>query len=166
MSLLEHYRVLYEYEKDCNQKMLAMLEAVPEARRRDPGFQQAVTLADHLATCREFWLDCMGKGSSELTGWNEECDFSTLRSHFAAIESRWTDYLAHLDDRRLAQDFEFTESNGETFRLPIGVQIEQLAGHANYHRGQITLIVDQLGGRVMDTDYADWWWSKQQQAKD
>ena len=159
MSLLERYRVLYEYEKGCNQRMLAMLDSVPEAGRADVRFQRAVTLADHLATCREFWLDCMGKGSSELTGWNEACDFSTLRSHFAAIEPRWTDYLARLDDSRLTQDFEFTEPNGESSRLPLGVQIEQLAGHAAYHRGQITLLVDQLGGEVADTDYADWWWA-------
>ena len=88
MSLIDHYRALYEYEKDCNQKMLAMLDTVPEASHSDPCFQRAVTLADHLATCREFWLDCMGKGSSELTGWNEACGFRTLRSHFAAIEPR------------------------------------------------------------------------------
>lgn len=159
MPLIDRYRTLYEYEKDCIQKMLTMLESVPEARRSDPRFQQAVTLADHLAACREFWLDCMGKGRSELTGWNEECDFSTLGSRFAAVEPRWTDYLARFDDSRLAQDFEFTESNGETFRLPVGVQIEQLAGHAAYHRGQIALLVDQLGGEVVDTDYADWWWT-------
>ena len=158
MSLLERYRTLYEYEKDCSQKMLAMLESVPAPGRTDPRFQQAISIADHLAACREFWLDCMGKGSSELTGWNKECNFSTLRSHFAAIEPRWTDFLARLDDSRLTQDFEFTEPNGETFRLPIGVQIEQLAGHATYHRGQIALLVDQLGGEVGDTDYADWWW--------
>ena len=157
MPLIDRYRALYEYEKDCNQKMLAMLESVPEARRSDPGFQQAVTLADHMAACREFWLDCMGKGSSELTVWNEGCDFSTLRSRFAAVEPRWNDYLTRLDDSRLAQDFEFTESNGESFRLPLGGQIEHLAGHATYHRGQIALLVDQLGGEVVVTDYEDWW---------
>lgn len=156
MSLIERYRTLYEYEKDCNQKVLAMLDSVPEASRLDAWFQKAVTLADHLATCREFWLDCLGKGSSEFAGWNETCDFSTLRSSFATIEPRWTDYLAHLDDDQLSQYFEFTESNGETFRMPIGMQIEQLAGHAAYHRGQIALLVDQLGGEVQDTDYANW----------
>ena len=164
MSLMERYRALYEYEKDCNQEMLTMLDSVPEAGRADARFQRAVTLADHLAACREFWLDCMGKGSSELIGWNEACDFGTLCSRFAAIEPRWTDYLARLDDSQLAQDFEFTEPNGETFRLPLGVQIEQLAGHAAYHRGQIALIVDQLGGEVGDTDYADWWWESHHRA--
>lgn len=160
MSQIERYCVLYEYEKDCNQKMLAMLEMVPEAGRTHPRFQQAVSIADHLAACRENWLDRMdGDGFCRAARFDENCDFAALRSRFAALEGRWTDYLARLDDNRLAQDFEFTEANGEAFRLPVGVQIEQLVGHAAYHRGQITLLIDQLGSEVVDTDYADWWYA-------
>lgn len=164
MSLLEHYRALYEYEKDCNQKMLAMLESVPEANRSDSRFRSAVTLADHLAACREKWLGYMeGKDPGQIEWWNEACDFATLRSRFTVLESRWTDYLARLEADRMTQDFEFTEENGETFRLPVEVQIVQLIGHAPYHRGQIALLVDQLGGETIDTDYADWWWTHQRE---
>jgi uncharacterized damage-inducible protein DinB len=52
----------------------------------------------------------------------------------------------------------FSEGEGE-FSLPIEVQIVQLIGHASYHRGQVALLVDQLGGETVDTDYADWWWT-------
>ena len=160
MSLIGHSRTLYEYEKDCNHKMLAMLDSVPESSRVDARFQRAVTLADHLAACREFWLIFMdSQEGSSGSGWDEQAKFHALRPRFAAIEPQWTDYLARLDDSQLAQEFEFSEGNGESFRLPIGVQVEQLAGHAAYHRGQIALLVDQLGGEVMDTDYADWWWA-------
>ena len=69
MSLLERYRGLYEHEKDCNHKMLAMLELVPEANRSDARFQQAVAIAGHLAACREFWLEHMGgKTDSQVAG--------------------------------------------------------------------------------------------------
>lgn len=159
MSLLERYREWYEYEKDCNARMLAMLESVPEANRRDPRFQRAVTLADHLVAGREKWLDYMdGEGRNQLAWWDEQCELAALRPRFAAVESQWTDYLARLEADRLAQDFEFTEANGERFRLPIAVQLEQLIGHASYHRGQVALLVDQLGGETVDTDYTDWWW--------
>ena len=159
MSLLEHYRVMYAYEIDCNHKMLAMLESVPEASRSDARFQRAVTLADHLAAGREKWLDYMdGEGRNQILWWDEQCDLATLRPRFAALESQWTDYLSRLEADQLAQEFEFTESNGERFRLPIEVQIVQLIGHASYHRGQVALLVDQLGGETVDTDYADWWW--------
>ena len=163
MSLLERYRALYEHEKDSNHKMLASLESVPEANRSEARFQQAVTIAGHLAACRENWLDHMDReGRNQVAWWDQKCELATLRPRFAALESQWTDYLARLDEGRLARDFEFSESNGERFSLPIEVQIVQLIGHASYHRGQVALLVDQLGGETVDTDYADWWWINNQ----
>lgn len=164
MSVLELYRELYEHEKDSNHKMLDMLDSVPEANRSDTRFQRAVVLADHLAVCREKWLDYMGGTEQDrLAWWNETPDYAMLRSHFADIESNWTAYLAGLDEARLAGAFSFTESNGETYSLPVEVQVVQLLGHASYHRGQIALLVDQLGGETVDTDYVDWMWMKIQE---
>src|SRR5579871_1872951 len=94
MSLLEHYRALYEYEKDCNAKMLTMLESVPEAHHSDARFQRAVSLAYHMAAGRENWLDWMdGEGRNQVA-WNDErCELASLRPRFAALERQWTDYL-------------------------------------------------------------------------
>jgi len=140
--------------------MLAMLESVPEANRSDARFQRAVMLADHLAAGREKWLDYMaGRGPNQIPWWDERCDLATLRPRFAALENQWTDYLARLEEEDLAQDFEFNESDGERYRVPIEVQIVQLTGHASYHRGQVALLVEQLGGETVDTDYADWCWT-------
>lgn len=162
MSLLERYRVLYEHEKDSNHTMLTMLESVSEASRRDARFQQAVTLADHLAACRENWLDRMeGEKRRPAAWWDAHCELAPLRPRFTALESRWTDYLARLDESSLGEEFEFSEGGEERFRLPAEVQIVQLFGHASYHRGQIALLVDQLGGEAVDTDYVDWWWARQ-----
>jgi len=160
MSLLEHYRLMYEYEKDCNQKMLGMIESVPDANRADARFQRAVTLADHIIAGREKWLLYMeGGGRNQIAWWNDKCDVATLRPRYARVESEWTDYLARLTEEELAKDFDFVEeSNGESFALRIEAQIIQLIGHAPYHRGQVALLVDQLGGETVDTDYADWWW--------
>ena len=159
MSLLEHYRESYEHEKDSDQKMLAMIESVPEAGRGDARFQQAVSIAGHLAACRENWLGYMaGEGAGQAAWYDEECDLTALGPRFAALQARWTDYLARLDEDGLAREFEFSE-NGERFRVPTEVQTIQLFGHASYHRGQVALLVGQLGGETVDTDYIDWWWA-------
>lgn len=148
MSLLEHYRALYEYEKDCNHKMLAMLESVPPSSRSDARFQRAVTIAGHLAACRENWLAYMDAECHypvvlcDGPWFDEQCDFATLRPRFTALESQWTDYLGRLQEDQLAQDFEFSVSDEERFHLPVEVQIVQLIGHAPYHRGQVALLVD------------------------
>lgn len=157
MSLIERYRALYEYEKACNIKMLAMLESVPDANRADPRFQQAVGLAGHLAACRENWLDNMqGDGMNQTDWFPNAMELSDLPSRFAALESSWTDYLAALDDVRLAQNFEFPVDGGYRYALGVETQTVQLFAHAPYHRGQIALLVDQLGGEATDTDYVYW----------
>jgi len=146
--------------------MLAMLESVPDAGRGDARFQRAVTLADHLAAGRGKWLDYMdGTGQNQIAWWNEHTSLASLRPRFAALERHWTDYLAQLDPARVAQDFEFTESDGSRHSLPIEAQIVQLIGHACYHRGQVAQLVDQLGGETVDTDYADWWWMNSKAAR-
>lgn len=153
MSRIERFRELYEYEKDCNSKMLTMIESVPEANRTDARFHQSVTLAAHLAFCREYWLHLMHGGEKSQGEWFEKtADLLALRPRFAAIEARWTHYLANLDDSGLPREFEV--SFGE-YRMDWYVegQIFQLLCHAPYHRGQIALLVDQLGGETVDTDY-------------
>lgn len=160
MSILDRYRLMYEHEKDSNQKMLAMIESVPEANRTDARFLQALSLADHMAAGREKWLDYMaGDGKNEISWRNEYVELSTLRPRFAAVEKQWTDYLASLEESRLAEDFDFVnEENGQHFPWRIETIIIQMIGHAPYHRGQVAMLVDQLGGETVDTDYAGWWW--------
>ena len=157
MSLLERYRGLYEYEQDCNHKMLTMIESVPEDNRSDARFQQAVNLAGHLAACRENWLDRMtGAGTNQAPWFEEKCNLATLAARFTTLEAAWKDYLSNLDETQLAQDFEFPVSADRRFKVRTEVQIEQLVGHACYHRGQVALLVDQLGGNTVDTDYLFW----------
>lgn len=157
MSVLEVYRDLYEHEKDCNDKMLTMIESVPESSRPDARFQRAVTLADHLCACRENWLDRMTAGGvNQVAWWNEKSKLDTLRPRFASMEEKWTDYLAGVDEAALPEEFEFPGGDGNRYRWQIEGQIKQLVGHGAYHRGQIALLVDQLGGESVDTDYLYW----------
>lgn len=156
MSLIERYRTLYAHEIDADAKLLAMIASVPAERRDDPGFQRAVNLAAHLAACRQNWLGFLTDDGAALSAWFEEAaDFACLTERFARVHAAWSAYLASLDDDALVQDFEFTEM-GQRFRWNVEGQVLQLAGHGHYHRGQIALLVDQLGGETVDTDYVDW----------
>ncbi len=164
MSSLELYRELYDYEKDSNRKLFAMLASVPSEQQADQRFQRAVNLAAHLASCREYWLThLVGDGGELKEGLETDSSLETLEPRFAALEARWTDYLAVLSEAKLKSDFEFSEG-GERFRLSSEVQILQLVLHALYHRGQIALLVDQLGGETLDTDYVDWVWQNRSSA--
>ncbi len=156
MALIERYRLWYEHERDCNAKTLAMLESVPPTQREDPRFARAVCLAAHLAACRWNWLLFLRGEEGPLDPWwQEDATIDGLRSRHAEVEAAWSEYLAGLTDETLVADFEFAEC-GQRFRWNVEGQIHQLAGHADYHRGQIALLVDMLGGEAVETDYVYW----------
>lgn len=164
MARIEIYRTWYEQEKHANGEMLKMLASVPADGREDPRYQRALVLAAHLSACRENWLDRMtGVGAGSADWWPKSADLSELPGRFAAMEARWTGYLAQLDDDGLDMDFEFSAApeKGDTYRWNIEGQIMQLVGHAFYHRGQIALLVGQLGGEPVDTDYLYWAFGQQ-----
>ena len=155
--LIERFRTWYEYEKACNQIMLDMMDSVPTDRRTALQFSQAVDLAAHLALCRENWLNRMDDDGSKVDHWFEQgVDFETLRQRFANIERFWTLYLHRLNDDDLDRNFELKGTDGSDQLLQVEVQLTQMVGHAFYHRGQIVMIVDSLGGDTVDTDYLFW----------
>jgi uncharacterized damage-inducible protein DinB len=112
-----------------------------------------------LSPCRENWLSFIdGDGEAHTPWFDDDTRFDELPPRFTALEEKWTAFLADLDDARLAADFTFTDG-AQSWSLPLHVQLVQLGGHAPYHRGQIALLVELLGGETVDTDYVDWWWA-------
>ena len=154
---MERFRKWYEHEKAANQLMLNMIDSVPADRRTEPAFGRAVDLAAHLALCRENWLNRMDNDGKSVDHWFEEgVDFDTLRQRYANIERFWTLYLHRLKDEDLARNFEFAVQDGSSYSLEIEIQLTQMIGHAFYHRGQIVMLIDGLGGETVDTDYLFW----------
>ena len=151
----EFYRHAFEQEIAANHAMLKMLRSVPEEGRSDPRFQRAVNTAAHMASCRQNFLDIF-KGETLVLqeAFEERSSFEMLESRFTAMEEAWKSYLSQVDDATIDGDFVFAD-NGR-WRLSLEAQMFQLVGHAAYHRGQVVLLVDLLGGETFNTDYIDW----------
>ena len=153
--LSSRYRHWYDHERDANAKMLDMIESVPESARADVRFARALVLAAHLAACRENHLEAF-HGRPPVAYWfPETVALPSLRPRFAALETAWCDYLDSLTDATLVRDVELRDGDFR-YLWNIEGQTFQLLGHAAYHRGQIALLIDDLGGTTVDTDYVDW----------
>jgi len=153
--LIARYRHWYDHERFANEKMIAAIESVPEAARTDARFIKATELAGHLAACRENHLRILQGRDFSSPWWPKEVAVNTLRPRYALLESEWSAFLDSLTDPALTQDVTLREG-GFRYLWNLEGQIFQLVGHAYYHRGQISLLVDQLGGTTVDTDYVDW----------
>ena len=155
-SFAERFRHWYEYEKDCNAKSLGMLKSVPASRRSTPAFSRAVGKMAHLVAARHMWLFRLGVVTDRPDSWFPTTTLEQLPAAVEAIEQRWTAYLARLTDADLAADFVFAGGDGRRYRWRLLDLLTQVFGHAWYHRGQIAMLVKDLGGEAIDTDYIFW----------
>ena len=92
--MIERYRNWYEHERHCNDRMLTMIELVPEQRRGEAAFGRAVDLAAHLAACRENFAErLLGTGVDDVDWWPTAGSAESPRLRFARVELRWSEYL-------------------------------------------------------------------------
>jgi len=156
LSFIERFRAWYDYERDCNAKALAMLQSVPPANRSSPAFARAVGRMAHLVAARHFWLARLGECADRPQTWFPATTLEQLPEAIATIERRWTEYLAKLTESDVAGECMLTSEDGSRWRWRLIDLLTQLFGHAWYHRGQIAMLVKELGGTTVDTDYIFW----------
>jgi uncharacterized damage-inducible protein DinB len=157
MNTAEQYRRWFEYEIDAHAKMLASLEAVPDAVRRAPQVQKAVDLAAHLVAARRLWLGRLGltpDRPKEL--FPAGVRLADLRADFDRMHADWRTYLAGLDAAEAGRVFEYRSWEGDPYRNRVEDILAQLFGHSWYHRGQIALLLRQAGAEPAATDFVFW----------
>jgi uncharacterized damage-inducible protein DinB len=133
-----------------------MLQSVPTAARETSPFVRAVGKMAHLVAARHMWLFRLGVSKDRPESWFPPTTLEQLPAAVDAVERRWTAYLATLTDGDLAADFVYTGSDGRRYRWRLLDLLTQVFGHAWYHRGQIAMLVHDVGGEAIDTDYIFW----------
>ncbi len=156
LSFAERFNAWYAYERDCNAKALEMLRSVPAGARSSPQFARAVGKLAHLVAARHMWLYRLGVCTDRPDSWFPPTTLDELPGAISDIEERWTAYLSRLTDTDIGSDFTCTGSDGRRYRWRLLDLLTQVFGHAWYHRGQIAMLVKDLGGSAVDTDYIFW----------
>ncbi len=155
-ALLDRFRRWYDYERDCNAKILGMLESVPTERRATPEFEKAIGRTAHLIAARRRWLHRLGQWPDLPAIFPTGLTIADLTQQFAETEAAWVAYFSSLSEADLARVIEWTGPTGQKFRWDIEGILTQMLIHAPYHRGQVAQLVAMLGGKAVDTDYLFW----------
>ena len=155
-TFIERFRHWYEYEQDCNRKVLQMLHSVPAPAHSSPTFARAVGKMAHLVAARHMWLFRLGVVPDRPDSWFPQTTIEQLPALVEAVEQRWTAYLGNLADADLMADLTYTGGDGKRYRWRLLDLLTQVFGHGWYHRGQIAMLVNDLGGEAVDTDFIFW----------
>ena len=159
MSLLDRFRLWFDYEIDAHQRTLEAIDSVP-ATRREEEHQQAIDLFAHLMTCRRLWLHRIGSVPDGPATASEIFPRGTgraeLEAKLADMRSDWEPYFDRLDHEELGRTVLYTTTEGRRFESSVEEILTQLFGHALHHRGQIMALVRRSGGEPAPTDFVYW----------
>jgi len=158
-SFARAFRRWFLYERESHAKVLNALAAVPPDRREAPEFRKAVSLLAHIAEARRLWLFRLGglPGGPGLEDmFPEGLTVDEVAERLEVMHRSWEQFLAHVDDERIAREFQYQSLEGELFRNTIVDILTQLYGHSLYHRGQIALLLRTMGAEPAVTDFVFW----------
>lgn len=153
----ETYRRWFDFEKDVHRKVLAALSAVPPDKRAAPEFRKAVDLAAHIVGTRWFWLERIGATSERpLKMFTKDFPVADLPTRLSEMDAAWDGYLGRLSEGELSRAVEWGRAEGPRFSNTVEDLLTQLFGHSTYHRGQIALLLRQLGCEPPETEFLFW----------
>jgi uncharacterized damage-inducible protein DinB len=129
---------------------------VPEARRPEPSFQRAATLLGHLAAALETWLARVEGRQAAVGLFPTDLSLEEAEHRIGQALDRWEGYIAQLNPEDLERTVRYQTTSGVWYDNTLEEIITHLFGHGAYHRGQIMLLVRQLGGQPAATDFIVW----------
>ena len=159
MTSVNYCKHFSRYNRWQNQSVYAAAATLPDGtRKRNMGayFKSIHATLNHLLVGDQLWLDRVDGTPTTVTSLDQELynDFDELRAQRERADNRLDQFVASLDDAKLAGTLTFRRLSGDRgeLTLPLALVMMQFFNHQTHHRGQITTLLMQCGVDVGVTD--------------
>jgi uncharacterized damage-inducible protein DinB len=158
---LSDIRNLFDYTEWANALAMDAAAKLPDENlRRDVGISHKSILGTlaHMAGAEWIWLERWhGRSPAKAEAWSlwtvDSCpDLTVLHERWSDVIARRTQFIAELDEERLAAELAFKLLSGDPSSMRLVDQMQHVANHATLHRGQIVGMIRQLGLDPPSTD--------------
>ena len=108
----------------------------------------------HMLSAEWVWLERWnGSSPTSFPDMQALRTMDDLRARWEPVEHGTRMFIGGLDEPALDRPLSYRNLKGEPFSEPLGFALQHVANHATYHRGQITTMMRQLGGKPAGTDF-------------
>jgi uncharacterized damage-inducible protein DinB len=162
----EDVRLLCEYDRWANDRILKFVGALtPEEFTRDLGgsFPSVRDVLLHIVASKWAWLTYWKESSPSdriltdlftrsATLFQSESvpTLATVQAKWAEVEREHVEFVNEVTDELLDRTLPVRNTSVSLAHLT-----QHLANHSTYHRGQIAMMLRQLGAKAQGTDFAE-----------
>jgi uncharacterized damage-inducible protein DinB len=146
---------VFDYDEWATMMLLDAVEQLDTVDiHKDLGtsFQSLHGTLVHLYGAQVVWLARWKGSPTGLTRPDEISSLVDLRQRWRELYNEIRDYLRPLTNEQLQANFSYPDLTGKEWSHPLFQQIEHLAFHSMYHRGQVVTLLRQLGQTPPHTD--------------
>ena len=120
----------------------------------------------HILAAEWIWLErWKGISPSTMIDEGEFADIVELRDRWTVIEDHRESWFKPLRPEALAASLKYRNLAGNEYEQPLWQLVQHVANHSTYHRGQIVLLLRQLGAKTVSTDLVMWDRDREARAK-
>jgi uncharacterized damage-inducible protein DinB len=145
MTTLSILTTLYDYHYWANAQMIQACEALTLDQWTQPlghSWESVHGLLTHMLAAETIWLArWQGQSPKTLRQPEEFPTLADIRQAWTQVESKIREFIRQCDDERLSRDLTYTNTQGQTFTLPLGQLILHVANHGTHHRGELAAML-------------------------
>jgi uncharacterized damage-inducible protein DinB len=120
----------------------------------------------HMMGTEWIWLErWKGVSPDRAIDEGEFADVIALRDRWTVIEQHREAWLRTLRPEALAEKVHYRSLAGGEYDEPMWQLVQHMANHSTYHRGQVVLMLRQVGAKTVSTDLVLWDRDREARAK-
>ena len=152
----EEMSELYAFNAWANKRILDAAEKLSPGQftqRIESSFPSVRDTLAHICGAEWIWSERFhGRSPSGLPDPNQFEDLAGLRAHWHAQEHRLLNFVRELTQADLDRVMEYKTLKFGVYSNPLWQSMLHLVNHGTYHRGQVTMMLRQLGIQPIATD--------------
>src|SRR4030042_5546553 len=141
---------LFQYNFRMDEEIISILED------NKSNSEKIIKIFSHLLKAEKIWL--MRLKGEDLSGQMIWPDLTIKECQDLIIENTqmYKQYFMSLKADEITKNLNYRNSKGQEFQTAILDIVIHVVIHSSYHRGQIAMLVRELGGNPINTDYINY----------
>src|SRR5690625_4548371 len=144
---VNYFTELFNYDNKMNREVLELLRGLPSVD------EKAKSICVHILAAKQVWLSRLcDEDSSDITIW-PTFSFNACETLIKENKEGYQAYFKKKSEVDLKTTIRYKNSKGIEYENSVQDTLMHVLIHSGYHRGQISIIVRESGGKPINTDY-------------